>query len=176
MIFTAAPIVGAFVVDLDPISDSRGFFARSFCAREFQEYGLDPNVVQCNVSFNAHRGVLRGIHYAVPPAAEAKLVRCTAGAIYDVIVDLRRGSLSYREWFGIELTAENHRMLYIPEGVGHGFQTLTDGAEVSYQMSEYYVPEASRTALWNDPAFGIVWPIQQPIMSEKDRSAPRWAE
>ncbi len=159
---------GAKIVELEPIEDERGFFARSFCRREFEAAGLDSCVAQCNLSFNRRRGTLRGMHFQREPHAEAKLVRCTQGAIYDVILDLRPRSSSYLRWVAVELSAANRRALYAPQGVAHGFQTLTDDAEVLYQMSEPYVPEAAAGVRWNDPAFGIAWPIADPVLSARD--------
>jgi dTDP-4-dehydrorhamnose 3,5-epimerase len=167
--FTETPLRGAFVIELDLLSDDRGHFARTFDAGEFAEHGLDPAVVQCNTSFNTRRGTLRGMHYQADPDGEAKLVRCTRGAIYDVAVDLRPGSGTFQQWFGTELSASNGRMLYIPVGMAHGFQTLDDGSEVHYQMSHHYVPEAARGVRFDDPAFGIDWPLPDPIVSERDR-------
>ena len=167
--FTPTPLAGAFVVELDRREDDRGFFARSFCQEEFAAHGLSPVVAQCNVSYNARRGTLRGMHYQAEPHAEAKLVRCTQGAIWDVIVDLRRGSPTFRRWYGVELSADNRRALYAPEGMAHGFQSLTDDAEVLYLMSRPYQAEAARGVRWDDPAFGIRWPIAEPHLSPRDR-------
>lgn len=161
MRFVPTPIPGAFVIELEPIVDERGFFARSWCATEFAAHGLNPRLVQCSVSFNKRRGTLRGMHYQVKPHEEAKLVRCTMGAIYDVLVDLRPASAGYRKWFAVELSVANRRMVYCPEGVAHGFQTLTDDAEVFYQMSELHHPESARGLRWDDPAFGIEWPFAE---------------
>jgi dTDP-4-dehydrorhamnose 3,5-epimerase len=166
------PLAGAFLIELDLLPDERGYFARTFDAAEFTERGLDPNVVQCNTSFNARRGTLRGMHYQAEPDGDAKLVRCTRGSIYDVAVDLRPDSNAYCRWFGVELSAENGRMLYIPVGMAHGFQTLEDGAEVHYQMSRYYVPKQARGVRFDDPAFGIDWPLPDPVVSERDRQFP----
>jgi len=168
--FQPTPLGGAFLVEFDLLQDERGFFARSFCRREFETQGLNPCVEQCNVSFNRARGTVRGLHFQAAPHAEAKLVRCTQGAIWDVIVDLRRESPTYRRWYGVELSAANRRSLYAPEGVAHGFQTLTDDSEILYMMSAAYRPEAARGVPWNDPALGIEWPIANPTMSERDRS------
>jgi len=165
----------AKLVELEKIEDERGFFARSFCARDFEAEGLDPCVAQCNVSYNRRRGTLRGMHFQRAPHAEAKLVRCTRGGIYDVIVDLRPDSPSFRRWLAVELTAENRRALYVPRGFAHGFQTLEDGCEVLYQMSEFYVPDAAAGVRWNDPAFAITWPIDDPILSARDASYPDFA-
>ena len=172
MIFGSTPLPGAAVVDLERREDERGFFARSFCQREFEALGLDTTVAQCNVSFNRRRGTLRGMHWQAAPHGEAKLVRVTRGALWDVIVDLRPESATYCRWFGVELSAENHRALYIPRGFAHGFQTLVDDVEVFYQMSTSYVPDAQRGVRWDDPAFGIEWPILPPFLSERDATYP----
>lgn len=163
---------GAFLIDLERQEDERGFFARSWCSREFEAHGLNPRVLQCNVSFNRERGTLRGMHYQAEPHDEAKLVRCTAGMIYDVILDLRPQSSTFTRWEAVELTADGHRMLYLPEGVAHGFQTLVDHTEVFYQMSELYRPDCARGVRWDDPAFGIRWPDANRIISERDRGYP----
>ncbi len=152
--------------------DDRGFFARTFCRREFEVRGLNPQVVQCNVSFNKRKGSLRGMHFQASPYSEAKLVRCTAGSIYDVIIDLRASSSAFRKHFGVELSARNRKMLYIPEEFAHGFQTLEDDTEVFYQMSQYYSPEHSRGVRWDDPAFEILWPPGERIIIERDRTYP----
>jgi len=170
--FTETTLKGAFVIEPDRIEDERGFFARTFCRHEFEAPGLNPDLVQCSVSFNLKRGTLRGMHYQVAPHAETKLVRCTRGAIYDVIVDLRTQFRTFRQWVAVELSANNRLMLYIPEGLAHGFQTLQDETEVFYQMSEFYSPEHARGVRWNDDAFRISWPIVDPIISNKDRSYP----
>lgn len=172
MIFTPAPLAGVYIVDVEPHADGRGAFARTFCADEFARHGLCASFPQCSTSFNHTAGTLRGLHYQVAPHAEAKLVRATAGAIFDVIVDLRAGSKTRHAWFGVELTAANRRALYIPEGLAHGFQTLTDGAEVFYQISRPHVPEAARGARWDDPAFGIAWPRPVSCISERDKNYP----
>src|SRR6266487_3389064 len=158
MIFIETTLKGAFIIEPERLEDERGFFARSFCRKEFEDHGLNPNLVQCSISFNKKKGTLRGMHYQISPHAEAKLVRCTMGAIYDVIIDLRPHLPTFKQWIAVELTAENRQMLYIPEGFAHGFQTLTDNTEVYYQMSQFYYPEYSRGVRWDDPAFGIVWP------------------
>jgi dTDP-4-dehydrorhamnose 3,5-epimerase len=175
MIFTETELKGSFVVDIEPREDERGFFARSWCMNEFEKHGLNPRLSQCNISFNKKRGTLRGMHYQIEPFAEAKLVRCTMGAIYDVIIDLRLDSGTFKQWLSAELTAENRRALYIPEGLAHGFQTLMDDTEVFYQMSEFYHPECARGVRWDDPNFGVTWPIKTKIISEKDRSFPLWS-
>lgn len=172
MIFTPAPLAGVQVIDPERQEDDRGFFARSFCAEEFARHGLDPACAQCNISFNRRRGTLRGMHFQAPPHAEAKLVRCTRGALYDVAVDLRPDSPTRGRWFGIELTADNRRLLYVPRGFAHGFLTLADDTEVFYQMSASFVPGAGRGVRFDDPAFGILWPIPVDIISERDRTYP----
>lgn len=169
MRFTETPLADAFVIELDLLRDERGYFARTFDAGEFAERGLDPTVVQCNTSFNERRGTLRGMHYQAEPEGEVKLVRCTRGSVYDVAVDLRGGSPTRGRWFGVELSAGNGRMLYIPAGMAHGFQALEDDTELHYQMSHHYVPEAARGVRFDDPAFGIEWPLPDPIVSERDR-------
>ena len=172
MVFAHTGLTGAFVVDLAPIQDERGFFARSWCRREFEAHGLNPRVVQCNVSFNRSKGTLRGMHYQIAPHEEAKLVRCTQGAIHDVVVDLRPRSGTYLKSFGTVLSSDNRRAMYVPEGFAHGFLTLSDQSEVFYQMSEFYAPEAARGIRWNDPALGIEWPGPVLVISERDRSYP----
>jgi dTDP-4-dehydrorhamnose 3,5-epimerase len=170
--FTPTPIDGVTIVDLEPILDERGFFARSFCAEEFKAAGLVPTTAQSNVSFNIHRGTVRGLHYQSAPAAEDKLIRCTAGAVFDVAVDLRESSTTYGKWFSIELTAENHRSLYIPAGCAHGVQALADGTELIYMMSTEYEASLARGVRWDDPSIGIAWPIAAPIVSSRDASLP----
>lgn len=172
MIFTETTLKGAFLIGLDRKEDFRGYFARSFCVQESLAHGLNSRVVQCNVSFNRRKGTLRGMHWQAPPSAEAKLVRASRGGILDVIVDLRHGSPTRLQHVAVELTADNAVMLYFPEGFAHGFQTLEDDAEVSYQMSEFYAPDSARGARWNDPAFGITWPLPDPIMTNRDRTWP----
>jgi dTDP-4-dehydrorhamnose 3,5-epimerase len=170
--FVATPIPGAYLVEIEPVSDARGYFARSFCRQEFEAMGFTANIVQCNVSRNLKRGTLRGMHFQAAPYAEAKYVSCIRGAIYDVIIDLRSDSPTYTCHFARELRAEDHSHLYIPEGCAHGFQTLEDGSEVFYQMMACYQPDAARGVRWDDPAFGIPWPIQNPFISEKDAKYP----
>jgi dTDP-4-dehydrorhamnose 3,5-epimerase len=169
------PLPGAHVVELEPIGDERGWFARTFDAAAFSALGLDARVSQCNASFNARAGTLRGMHFQAEPHGEAKLVRCTRGAIFDAIVDLRADSPAYCRWFGLELHAGATRSLFVPAGFAHGFQTLTDDAEVQYQMSYHYVPEAARGVRWDDPAFGIEWPEPPAggrVLSERDAAYP----
>jgi dTDP-4-dehydrorhamnose 3,5-epimerase len=175
LIFTPTRVAGAFLIELDPITDQRGFFARAFCRREFEEHGLKPNLVQCNVSFNHLRATLRGMHYQFKPHEEAKLVRCTRGAVYDVMIDLRSQSPTYTEWLGVRLDQDNRTMLYVPEGFAHGYLTLTDDTEVFYQVSEFYAPQAERGVRWNDRVFGIKWPFEPNHISAKDRAHPDFA-
>ncbi|MGH8687222.1 MAG: dTDP-4-dehydrorhamnose 3,5-epimerase [Burkholderiales bacterium] len=164
------PLAGAFAIELERLEDERGFFARSFCAEEFRRHGLNPAVAQCNVSWNHNRGTLRGLHYQAAPHEEAKVVRCTRGAIWDVIVDLREESATRLRWHAAELNAANRLALYVPEGFAHGFQTLADDAEVLYQMSVPYQPELARGLRWDDPKLAICWPLPGPTLSERDRS------
>lgn len=168
MIFTETCLLGAYIIEIEPISDERGFFARTWCAKEFKEHGLNSNLVQCNLSSNARRGTLRGMHHQVAPHEEAKLVSCISGSIYDVIIDLRKESSTLYQWQAFELSAENLRMLYIPEGFAHGFQTLQDDTSVFYQMSEFYHPECAKGIKWDSPIFSIEWPIRERFISEKD--------
>ncbi len=189
MIFVETKLKGAYLIEIQKLEDDRGFFARSYCFREFEAHGLNPRVVQCNISYNAKKGTLRGMHYQVPPYEEAKLVRCTMGSIYDVIVDIRPNSATYSQWIGVELSSTrftassfqltllyvspltaHYMMLYIPEGFAHGFITMEDNTEVFYQMSEFYAPDSAKGIRWNDPAFDIQWPLEPAVMSEKDRN------
>jgi len=172
MIFQETQLAGVFEIGLDPRSDERGFFARSWCQKEFESHGLDRNVVQCNISFNLRKGTLRGIHYQAAPYPETKVVRCTSGAIYDVVVDMRPQSPSFKDWVAVVLTATGRNMLYIPEGCAHGFLTLEDHTEVFYQMSEFYNAESARGVRWDDPAFQISWPDVVKVISERDRTYP----
>lgn len=172
MIFEATNLKDAFVIDLEIRSDDRGGFARTFCAKEFEEHGLKPMVAQCNMSFNYKKGTMRGMHYQLSPAAETKLVRCTRGAIYDVIIDIRPDSPTYMQHFGIELTADNRKALYVPEMFAHGYQALTDDAEVIYQVGEFYSPGYEQGIRYDDPTFGIEWPIPVTVISEKDAKWP----
>jgi dTDP-4-dehydrorhamnose 3,5-epimerase len=174
VIFSETKLKGAYIIEPERREDERGFFARTFCQEEFAVYGLSTSFVQCNISFNRKKGTLRGMHYQTAPHAEVKLVRCTMGAIYDVILDLRSESPTFKNWVAVELTAENRKMLYIPAGLAHGFLTLTDDAEVFYQMSEFYHPESARGVCWNDLAFGIAWPIPVTVSTEKDNAYPSW--
>ena len=172
MIFSETALPGAWVVEPERLEDERGFFARSWCEREFGQRGLATRLVQCNVSFNKRRGTLRGMHYQAAPHQEAKLIRCTRGAIHDVIIDLRSDSPTFRRHVAVVLDADSRRMLYVPEGMAHGFQTLEDDTEVFYQMSEFYAPDHARGVRWDDRAFGIRWPEAERTISARDRSYP----
>jgi len=172
MIFEETPLPGAFVIRLERREDDRGFFARSWCQHEFAAHNLIDRIVQVNTSYNRLRGTLRGMHWQQAPHAETKLVRCTRGALYDVIVDLRPDSPAYKRWVGVELTADNRDMLYVPEGFAHGFQTLVDGTEAIYQVSQFYTPGAERGARHDDPAFDIGWPLPVAAISDKDGGWP----
>ncbi len=170
MRFLETKLQGAFLIDPERRADERGFFARVFCVEEFQAQGLETRLVQCSISFNRQKGTLRGLHFQTSPFEETRLVRCTMGAVYDVILDLRPGSSTFKHWLAIELSGENRRMVYIPGGFAHGFLTLADSSEVFYQMSEYYHPEAAQGVRWDDLAFGIQWPIPISLISDKDLS------
>jgi dTDP-4-dehydrorhamnose 3,5-epimerase len=172
MIFTETKLPGAFEIELERKADERGFFARTWCAREFAEQGLGTTVAQCNISFNAHQGTLRGMHWQAAPHQEAKLVRCAAGSVWDVIIDLRPESPTYLQHVGVELTAGRGNMLYVPEGLAHGFLTLEPATEVFYQMSEFYTPEAASGLRYDDPLFGIVWPTAVAVIAERDAGYP----
>jgi len=170
--FEPTPLSGAWIVALEPHADERGFFARVWCAEEFGARGLETRVAQTSLSLNRRRGTLRGMHWQAAPHEETKVVRCVRGAMFDVIIDLRPASPTYARHFAVELSAENRLALYVPKGFAHGFQTLADDTEVLYQISEFYAPAAGRGARWNDPAFGIRWPIAEPILSARDRDYP----
>jgi dTDP-4-dehydrorhamnose 3,5-epimerase len=172
VIFTESPLPGAFLVDLELLSDERGFFARAYCLDEFAAHGLSTPLRQCSVSYNTRKGTLRGLHYQAAPHEEHKLVRCTAGAIFDVIVDVRPDSHHYRRWFGTELSSKNRRALFIPPGFAHGFLTLSDESEVYYMISVPHAPEHAQGVRWNDPAFGIQWPLAPSVMSARDAAYP----
>lgn len=173
MLFAETKLKGAYLIEIECSEDERGYFARMFCREEFEEHGLNSSVAQCNISYNRKKGTLRGMHYQVAPFAEAKLVTCLAGSIYDVIIDLRADSATYCEWLAVELRGgERRNVLYIPEGFAHGFLTLEDHSEVFYQMSEFYAPQSVRGVRWDDPAFAIQWPEAPRILSERDRSYP----
>ena len=173
MRFTETPLAGAFVIDLERMEDPRGFFARTYCQREFAERGLHPKIVQCNVSWNRTRGTLRGLHYQAAPHEEAKLVSCSKGEVFDVLVDLRPDSKTFRRWFSIRLSADRANLVYVPEGFAHGFQSLVDDTVVFYQMSEFFRPELARGIVWNDPSLAIAWPVENPVVSERDAALPR---
>lgn len=172
MIFQETPLKGAFVIELDRKADDRGFFARGFCAKEMQDHDLASNVVQANISFNEHKGTLRGMHYQTAPHEEEKTIRCVRGAVFDVIVDLREDSDTYLQWYGTELTDDNRRALFVPAGFAHGYQTLEPGSEVLYLVSNYYAPQAGRGVLYRDPAIGIDWPLPAVEVSAQDESWP----
>jgi dTDP-4-dehydrorhamnose 3,5-epimerase len=172
VIFSPTQLNGAYILELDRKCDDRGYFARTWCRRELEQAGLNASLVQCSVSYNLHRGTLRGMHWQAPPYAEVKIVRCTRGAIWDVIIDLRPESPTYMRHLGVELTADSGRALYVPEGMAHGFVTLADASEVSYQMSESYEPASARGVRWNDPAFAIGWPLTDPILHPRDAAYP----
>jgi dTDP-4-dehydrorhamnose 3,5-epimerase len=175
VIFSETPLVGAYVIVPERREDERGFFARTWCQREFEAHGLNPRLAQCNISYNRKKGTLRGMHYQAAPYSEAKLMRCTMGAIHDVIVDLRPESPSFMNYFGTTLTPQARNMVYAPEGFAHGFLTLADDSEVFYQMSEFYAPGFARGFRWNDPSFGIVWPAEVTVISERDATYPDFA-
>jgi dTDP-4-dehydrorhamnose 3,5-epimerase len=173
MIFTETPLQGAWIIDPEPAADERGLFARVWCAREFAAQGLETGIAQVSVSFNPHQGTLRGLHYQAEPHGEVKLVRCSGGAIFDVIVDLREDSSTFASHYSVVLTAANRRLLYVPRGCAHGFQTLEPNTEVTYQISEFYMPGHGRGVRWDDPAFGIAWPAAEwRIMTDRDRTYP----
>ena len=176
MLFQPTNLADAYLIQLETITDDRGFFARAWCVEEFAAHGLDTALVQCNLSFNKQQGTVRGMHYQMMPFAETKVVRCIRGALYDVIIDLRPTSPTYLQWLGVTLSAENRTALYVPQGFAHGFQTLTDETEVFYQMSAFYAPEYARGVRWNDPRFGIVWPLPVTVMAGKDQSYPDFVE
>lgn len=174
MIFQQTKLPGVFEIQLKANSDERGFFARVWCQKEFEEQGLNPKLVQCSVSFSKQKGTLRGMHCQVAPYAETKIVRCTQGSIYDVVLDLRPKSPTFKRWISILLSSQKHNMVYIPEGCAHGFLTLRDETEVFYQMAEFYHPESARGVRWDDPAFQIVWPAKVEVISERDRTYPNF--
>jgi dTDP-4-dehydrorhamnose 3,5-epimerase len=176
VIFIETKLQGALVVEPELLEDDRGFFARTWCHKEFAEHGLNPALVQCSISFNKYKGTLRGMHYQAHPFQEDKLLRCTRGAIYDVIIDLRADSPTFTHWIAVELTADNRRMLYVPKGFAHGFQAVEDESEVFYQMSEFYHQECSMCVKWDDPSFAIEWPLPDPILSHGDRNCPMFSQ
>ena len=171
MKFIKSSFDSVYLIELESIEDDRGFFARSFCQKEFMEYNLNPQIVQCNISYNK-KDVLRGMHFQIKPYEETKLVRCIRGKIYDVVIDLRPESSTYCLWEGFELSAKNRKILYVPKGFAHGFQSLEDDTEVFYQLSEFYYPEYASGVRWDDAVFGIKWPITNPILSKKDQNCP----
>jgi dTDP-4-dehydrorhamnose 3,5-epimerase len=172
MIFTETKLAGAYLIDLNRISDERGFFSRRWCAREFTSQGLNPAIVQVNIGHSAKKGTVRGMHFQVAPNAEVKLVYCSKGALYDVIIDLREGSATKGQWFGVELTADNGRMLYVPEGFAHGYQTLENETDLVYQTSQFYAKESATGVRFNDPAFRIDWPLPVSLISNGDLHWP----
>ncbi len=171
MIFNKTPVDGVYTIEIEKATDERGFFARSWCKDEFEKYGLDTSIVQCNISFNHIRGTIRALHYQAAPFEEIKIVRCTQGKIFDVVLDIRKDSSTYKKYFSIELSSENRLMLYIPGGIAHGFQTLEDNTEVFYQMSSFFKPESAKTIRWNDPELNIPWPLEVTNISDKDKNA-----
>ncbi|MGI0073219.1 MAG: dTDP-4-dehydrorhamnose 3,5-epimerase [Nitrosotalea sp.] len=170
MIFTETKLKSSFIIEIEKVEDERGFFARSWDKKIFEERGLNSNLVQCDISFNKKKGTIRGLHYQISPYEEAKLVRCTKGKVFEVMIDLRPKSETFMSWFGIELNACNYKMLYVPEGFALGLQTLEDNTELFYQMSQIYMPEYSRGILWNDEIFRITWPLKSTVISKKDLS------
>jgi dTDP-4-dehydrorhamnose 3,5-epimerase len=176
MKFTETKLKGAFIVEIEKLSDDRGFFARSWCQKEFEAHGLDSNIVQANVSYNHQKGTLRGMHYQIEPYQECKLIRCTRGAIYDVIIDLRTDSPTYKQWTGVELTADNYTLFFVPQDFAHGFQTLIDETEITYQVSQFYTPGSERGIRFDDRVFNIRWPQEVTILSEKDKTWPDFVD
>ena len=178
MKFIQTPLPGAYLIELEKRGDDRGFFARFFCQKEYAQQGLKQNIAQINNSLSAQKGTLRGLHYQLPPHAEVKVVRCIRGALYDAILDLRRDSPAFGQWYAAELTAENRRMLYVPEGCAHGFMTLAENTEALYLVTAFYAPERERCVRWDDPKFGVRWPLAPVVISEKDRTQkdfdPAW--
>jgi dTDP-4-dehydrorhamnose 3,5-epimerase len=172
MRFSETPIVGAWQIDPSPHGDERGRFLRAWCSREFKEHGLEFLPVQANMGLSVHKGTIRGMHFQTTPALEAKLIRCTRGSMFDVVLDLRPGSVSYGKWHGAELNAENGRMLYVPEQCAHGYQTLENNTEMYYMTSQFYTPTAASGVRFDDPAFGIAWPMAPTVVSEQDRNWP----
>lgn len=176
MKFTPSDLKGVWLIALEPREDERGFLARTYCEKEFAEHGLNTRWPQCNLTLTRKRGMLRGMHFQDRPKPEVKLIRCSAGAIYDVLVDVRRDSATFGQWRAFELDSGSRRMLYVPEGIAHGFQCLRDDSEVFYQMSEFYTPELARGIRWNDPALSIAWPVSSPVVSDRDQRLPLLAE
>jgi len=176
MIFTKTKLEGVYVIEVEKLNDERGFFGRTWDCKEFEQHSLNQNLVQCNISYNKKKGTLRGMHFQIAPYEEAKLIRCTKGIIFDVIIDLRKKSKTYKQWYGIELSSENYKGIYVPEGFAHGFQTLEDDTEVFYQMSEFYMAKYARGIKWNDESFDIKWPLNPTMMSQKDLSYQNFEE
>ena len=176
MKFYDLPLAGAYIIEIEKKGDERGFFSRIYCRKEFNDLGLDTDIVQINDSFSKTRGTLRGIHYQLPPKTETKIVRCTTGALWDVIVDLRKNSPTFCKWHGETLTANNRKMMYVPKGFGHAFVSLEDNTELIYFVTEFYAPEYERTIRWDDPRFSIKWPFEPVIISDKDNNAPDFIE
>jgi len=174
MTFHETSVPGVFEIDVEPIVDERGLFARAWCQKEFEQHGLNPRLVQCDVSFNKRKGTLRGMHYQAAPYSEAKVVRCIHGSIYDVVLDLRPESLTFKQWTSVVLSAAKRNMVYIPEGCAHGFLSLEDQTEIFYQMSEFYNADSARGVRWDDPAFKIDWPAKVDVISERDRTYPNF--
>lgn len=172
MIFEETKLKGAYIIDINKLEDERGFFGRTFCKKEFESLGLNVNITQANIAHNKHKGTLRGMHMQQSPFGETKLVRCTKGAIYDVIIDLRADSETFKQWFGVELSAENFKMIYVPEGFAHGYLVLEDDSDITYQVTQYYTRSHETGVRWNDPAFNIKWPMEPLMISEKDRNMP----
>ena len=172
MKFKETELNGAFIIEIEKIKDKRGFFARAWCQNEFKTHGLTPLVVQTNISYNKKKGTLRGMHYQKTPYEESKFIRCTRGAIIDVIIDLRPDSSTYKKWISVNLTADNYKMIFVPEGFAHGFQTLSDHAEILYQVSQFYTPGSEDGIRWNEPGFGIKWPLEVTVISDKDMNWP----
>lgn len=176
MKFTETKLEGAYIIEIEKLTDDRGFFARSWCQKEFEAHGLTSRVVQTNVSFNRKKGTLRGLHYQLKPNEESKLIRCTRGAIYDVIIDLRPKSPTYKQWIGVKLSDENYTMFFVPENFAHGFQTLKNNTEITYQVSQFFTTGSERGIRWNDPIFGIKWPLEIAVISAKDRDWPDFVD
>ena len=176
MKFNEAKLKGAFIIEIEKLSDERGFFARAWCRKKFEDQGLISRLVQTNVSYNRKKGTLRGMHYQIAPYQECKLIRCTRGAIYDVIIDLRPDSATYNQWTGVKLTADNYSMFYVPEDFAHGFLTLTDNTEITYQVSQFYTPGSEKGIRFDDPAFNIQWPLEVSVISDKDRTWPDFVD
>jgi dTDP-4-dehydrorhamnose 3,5-epimerase len=175
VILKRTKLSGAFVIAIERLEDQRGFFARGWCKKEFESHGLESTLVQANISMNKKRGTLRGMHYQTSPYEEAKLVRCTRGSVYDVIIDLREDSSTYKQWLGVKLTSDNYKMLYVPKGFAHGYQTLEDNTELFYHVSTFFTPTAERGVLYDDPVFAISWPLEVQVISDKDKSWPAYA-